>query len=165
MNVYKTLANMLAFTLVLTAVPCAAATPKLYQELGADNLSIIKNAKHVTMLQVTNMGKKGPSEEIHLTSEQVERFKRNLLDDHNFNFAKEQSCRFLPELSFKIQDESDQTLHLFVSLSCNQILFGSGQHSVVLNYGQAEQRLNHFFEELLTDGFKKNETIRKRASF
>lgn len=136
-------------------MPCAAATPKLYEKLGGNNINILKSAQYVTMLIMSPDPKKGSLEEIYLTNEQVERLKTNLLNDHNYDFAKLKQCHFIPQLSFKFQTETE-TLHLFISLDCNQILFGTGNQSVLLNYNPVQQRLGHFFDNLISEGYIKN---------
>ena len=146
---------MIAIFLFGFSLPCAAAAPKLYEKLGGQNIDTLKKAKYVTMLLMSPDVKKGPLEEIHLTSEQIERLKTNLLDDHNYDFAKPKYCHFIPQLSFKFQTDSE-TLHLFISLSCNQILFGTGNQSVLLNYNPVQQRLGYFFDELISEGYIKN---------
>ena len=140
-------------------LPCAAATPKLYEKLGGNNIDILKDAKYVTMLIMSPDPKKGPLEEIHLTSEQIERLKTNLLNDHNYDFAKPKHCHFIPQLSFKLQTEAE-TLHLFISLNCNQILFGTGNQTVLLTYNPVQQRLGHFFDELISEAYIKNKKSR-----
>ena len=136
-----------------------AATPKLHQKLGGENLEVLKNAKFVTLLTIIPEGVQGkyqPQTEVHLASEEITRLKRQLLDDHNYAFDRRKSCRFIPELSFKFQDGKDSVVHVFVSPSCNQILFAMGRKSALLDYEPSYERLEDYFQQLANDARLKN---------
>lgn len=142
-----------------TSVSLEAATPKLYERLGGKNLGILKNAKFVTILTMVPEGARDQYQtiqEVHLNKEEVERLKRNLLDDHNYDYGRTKQCQFHSEISFKFQDENEKTLHLFVSPSGNQMLFGMGTHSVLLNYDPVQERLENFFQSLVTETYSRN---------
>ena len=147
------------FTLLFTCfiISGFAATPKLRQTLGGKNLDILKNAQFVTILAMIPEGNSfKPQPEVHLTSDEVERLKRQLLDDHNYAFDKHKSCKFIPELSFKFQDENGEVVHVFVSPSCNQVLFTMGRNSTLLNYEPVYERLEHYFQQLVKETRMKN---------
>ncbi len=136
-----------------------AATPRLRENLGGKNLEIMKNAKFVTMLPIVPDGVKDqykPVPEVHLNCAEVARLKRNLLDDHNYDFGRYKKCKFTPEISFKFLDANNQSLHVFISPSCNQILFGMGRKSVLLNYDPAHERLEDYFIELVAETRNRN---------
>jgi len=137
----------------------SASTPKLQEHLGTRNLDILKNAKYITILTMVPeraRNKYSSIKEVHLSSEEMEKLKRNLLDDHNYDFGRNKTCRFLPEISLKFEDDKEQVLHLFISPSCNQILFGMGSHSVVLDYDPVHERLEHYFKNLVAETRTRN---------
>lgn len=139
------------------AISGFAATPKLRQTLGGKNLDVLKNAQHVTILAMIPEGDSyQPQPEIHLTREEITRLKRQLLDDHNYAFEKRKSCKFVPEISFKFQDENEEIVHVFVSPSCNQLLFSMGRKSTLLNYEPAYERLEPYFQQLVKETRMKN---------
>lgn len=153
---YAALAMMLTFFVTTSVI---AALPKLQEKLGARNLEILKNAKYVTILTMPPKGTEHrypPIQEVHLNHHEMERLKKNLLDDHNYDFGRHKQCLFLPEISFKFQDGNEQSLHVFVSPSCNQILFGADSHTVLLNYDPAHVRLEKYFQDLVTETRAKN---------
>jgi hypothetical protein len=152
-NVFISVLSMLLITASLHA-----ATPQLHEKLGSKNVQLLKEATHVTLLQMTN---KGCPYEMILNQEEVERLKRNLLDDHNFDFDKNKQCQFLPEISFKFQNDQEEILHLFVSPICSQLLFSMGNRSIILNYDPVQNRLDHFFTELTTAAQTRNKIAKK----
>ncbi len=158
--------KLMTTALCLTALYGYGATPKLFEKLGGKNLAIIENAKYVTILSMIPEEARSryqPLPEVHLDAEEIVRLKRNLLDDHNYDFERQKNCNFNPEISFKFQDENDQILHVFVSPSCNQLLFGTGSKTVMLNYDPAQQRLEHFLQQLIVETRMKNQPKRDRA--
>lgn len=153
------------FSLLLAfCVPTFASTPKLQEQLGVKNLNILKNAKFVTILTMVPEGarnKYGSIKEVHLSNDEMEKLKRNLLDDHNYDFGRTKSCHFVPEISFKFEDDQEQVLYLFVSPSCNQMLFGMGTHSALLNYDPAYERLEYFLLHLVAETRNRNKEMVK----
>jgi hypothetical protein len=150
---------LMTLLLTLSIFGAYAATPKLHQKLGGENLEVLKNAKFVTLLTIIPEGaqsKYQPQPEVHLTNEEISRLKRQLLDDHNYSFERRKSCEFIPELSFKFQDGKDGVVHLFVSPSCNQILFAMGRKSVLLDYEPSYERLEDYFQQLANNTRLKN---------
>lgn len=138
-----------------------SAIPKLHEKLGGKNLEILQRPKHVTILTLIPEHAKehyGTSHEIHLNQEEIARLQRNLLDDHNYDFEKENNCLFHAEISFKFIDDRGEVLHVFVSPVCNQILFGMGKKSVLLNYDPSQQRLEHFFQQIVSETKRRNES-------
>lgn len=145
--------------LTLLAINGFAATPKLRENLGGKNLEIMKNATFITLLTIVPDGVKDqylPVPEVHLSSDEIARLKRNLLDDHNYDFGRLKTCKFTPEISFKFLDTNNQVLHVFISPSCNQILFGMGRKSVLLNYDPAHERLEDYFLQLVAETRSRN---------
>lgn len=160
----KSLVLIFSSLLVIFCTPVFSSIPKLQEQLGVKNIEILKNAKFITILAMVPEGAKkqyGSIKEVHLSNDEMERLKRNLLDDHNYDFGREKSCRFFPEISFKFEDDKENVLHLFVSPSCNQMLFGMTTHSVLLNYDPAHQRLEHFLQKLVLDTRSRNKEIVK----
>lgn len=149
-----TLLTLLFFCMTISGF---AATPQLLQTLGSTNLDLLKNAQYVTILAMIPKGssyEKLP--EIHLTNDEIARLKRQLLDDHNYSFNQNQPCKFVPEISFKFQNTEGETIYVFVSPSCNQILFSMGGKSALLNYEPAHERLEHYFQQLIKNTRMKN---------
>ncbi len=154
---YRPKTIMLTLLFSCLAISGYAATPKLRQTLGGKNLDTLKNAKFVTILAMIPEGNTyEPEPEIHLTNDEITRLKRQLLDDHNYAFDKYKKCKFVPELSFKFQDEEGETVHVFVSPSCNQVLFTMGRKSALLNYEPAYERLENYFQQLVKETRQKN---------
>lgn len=140
----------------------SAAMPKLYETLGSQNVELIKNAKYVTILALVPESARNQYasiKEVHLNQEEIDRLKTNLLDDHNYDFSRVKKCKFQAEVSFKFQDDNDNTLHLFVSPVCNQMLFSAQSRSTLLNYDPVAVRLEPFFQELVKVTRSRNKPV------
>lgn len=149
--------HRISLFLILFAAPLAAASPKLYEKLGGSNLDILRNAKFVTILTLVPDGTKS-IQEVHLNADEIDRLKKNILDDHNYQFDKTKSCHFNPELSFKFIDGEKGSVLVFVSPVCNQILFGTDTHSVLLDYDSVAERIEPFFQQLINETRSRNKT-------
>ncbi|MGA8165243.1 MAG: hypothetical protein WB791_09510 [Waddliaceae bacterium] len=154
---YHLIAAVLLITVFL--YPCDAATPKLHERVSGKALKILNNPKYVTLLILSQEeGEAGetPIHEIHLNNIEIERLKRNLLDDHNYDFTQTRHPPFRPEISFKFEDGQEQVLHLFVGSHCHQMLFYLPSLSAFVNYTPAQERLEHFFQELTAEVMVRN---------
>lgn len=156
-------------TLLFTCLTAGsfAATSQLHKTLGGENLNTIKNAKFVTILPL-NRGNSVMDychePEIHLSNAEINRLKRQLLDDHNYVFDKVKSCQFIPEISLKFKGDQDEEIYVFISPICNQILFSMGGSSALLNYDPAHERLEPYFQQLITESRIKNHAHRRAYS-
>jgi hypothetical protein len=145
--------------MLFLCLPIFGEVSRLQEQLGSKNLEIIKNAKFVTILSMVPeraRAQYGTIKELHLSNDEMAKLKRNILEDHNYDFDRKKSCKFLPEISFKFEDDQEEVLHLFVSPSCNQMLFGTDSYSLLLNYDPAHERLEHYFKQLVEESRGQN---------
>lgn len=156
-HVKNTLLSAL-FLFFSSTIPLSSATTELQEKLGSDNFEALKNPKFVTLLILVPKGKKQHHSlnSMHLSHEEIDRLKTNLLEDHNYEFDRIKKCHFKPEISFKFHGKNEKVIHVFVSPSCNQVLFGMDTYSILLNYDPVHERLEHFLLQLIKDTQNRN---------
>jgi len=154
MTCYEFLRRSAYLTLFFLTLPLIVigSTPKLQERLGAKTVNLIKQAQFITVLSMIPSDGK----EVHLNIAEMEKLKRNLLDDHNYDFGICKSRHFSPEISFKFIGENRQALYLFVSPTSSQLLFAMGSRSLLLNYAPAQERLEYFLGRLVADAAKRS---------
>ena len=123
-----------------------AKTSHLEELIGFENLEILQEPKDVTIMEMS--GSENVREK-RLTSLEVRRIQRNLLDDHNYDFERVISCPFKPEMSLRFENVYEKSVDIFVSLSCQQLLVWVPGGSVLLDYAPVSERLDPFFKELM----------------
>lgn len=149
------------FGTAVFCIPISAATPRLQEKLGTQELSILQNPKFVTILPMVcepDLTNFPAIKEVFLSRDETEKLKTNILDDHNYDFERVKKCRFFPEISFKFENNEGQVVHLFVSPLCHQMLFRTDAGSLLINYDPAHERIDFFLKQLLDETRMRNET-------
>lgn len=138
-------------------LPLGAITEKLQEKLGSDEFSILENPRYVTILLIDpNERSTLLKKEIHLDANEINRLKRNILEDHNYDFLKLKKCKFTPDISLKFENNERRAIYLFVDRACCQALFKGESTSLSVNYDPVHERLNFFLKQLLNDALARN---------
>lgn len=151
----KTVSRRAAFSLLLSILcllynPLEASVEKIQEKLGTADWAVLQAPQYVTILLIDPNEKLDLlKKEIHLSAPEIERLKRNILEDHNYDFERVKRCRFVPDLSFKFEDKEGNVVYFFVDRNCLQVLFKSNSRALLVNYDRVHERLNFFLQQLL----------------